>query len=107
MKMSITQTQFVEEFNNYNRREQFSYKALCEIFDYYEQIDEDYELDVIAICCEWTEYESLFEACQEYGTACEFNDDGSYYDVDENLGDIGSSVNYITLLNNGHVLIQD
>jgi len=34
---------------------QFSYEALRMIFDYVEEVDEDAELDIVAICCEYQE----------------------------------------------------
>lgn len=53
---------FVDAFNSYDRKENFSYDGLKALFDYYEEYEEStgekIELDVIAICCEWNEYES-------------------------------------------------
>jgi hypothetical protein len=47
------------------RPENFSYDGLAALFDYLEELSEDMgehiELDVISICCDWTEYESLEE----------------------------------------------
>ena len=52
------------------RRNQFSYGALEAIFDFYESIEDDtsepIELDIIATCCEFTEYDSAYEAMQNY-----------------------------------------
>jgi len=49
----------------------FSYEGLQELFAYYEQLENDtgeqIELDVVAICCEWTEYESKQEMLETYG----------------------------------------
>ena len=58
MKQSITFSAFVDAFNAHDRYDQFGYKALRVIFDYLEQYEEDtgeeIELDVIAICCDYT-----------------------------------------------------
>ena len=58
MKQSITFSSFVDAFNAYDRYDQFGYKALRVIFDYLEQYEEDtgeeIELDVIAICCDYS-----------------------------------------------------
>ena len=59
MKQTVNFNQFVDAFNNAGRQDQFSYEALQAIFEYitdYEQDSgEEIELDVIAICCDWTE----------------------------------------------------
>jgi hypothetical protein len=53
---------FAESFVKMGRFEQFSTEALAVLFDYYEALEDDigesfgFELDVIAICCEWSEY---------------------------------------------------
>ena len=72
MKTTINQSHFVSAFKgNSERKNQFSYGALCALFDYYEQMEQDtgeeMELDVVAICCDWTEYASAVEAAEAYG----------------------------------------
>lgn len=48
----------------------WSYGAAKALFDYYEQLSEDsgmdIELDRVAIRCEWTEYDSAWEAMEQY-----------------------------------------
>lgn len=56
MKQIITESGFRDAFNQCGRGDQFSYEALGLIYDYLNEIDEDMELDVIAICCEFAEY---------------------------------------------------
>lgn len=61
--MAIVQTvnlnQFRQEFYNYGRKENFSYKGLEILFDYLEDLSDDtgepIELDIIALCCEYSE----------------------------------------------------
>jgi hypothetical protein len=48
-------SQFRDEFRAHNRGEQFSYEGLGLLFEYLEEIDPQYDLDVIAICCEYSE----------------------------------------------------
>ena len=55
MKQTITKSDFRDAFQRCGRGEQFSYEALGLIFDYLEEIDEDQELDVVAVCCEFAE----------------------------------------------------
>ncbi len=56
MHTTITHaSQFRDEFHACGRSDQFSYEALGLLFDYFEEMDDSQELDVIAICCEYTE----------------------------------------------------
>jgi len=71
MKTTINQSDFVSAFKgNSERKNQFSYGALCALFNYYEEVEqssgEEMELDVVAICCDWTEYDTALEAAQAY-----------------------------------------
>jgi len=54
MKQTLNKDQFRFAFDQI-RPNQFSYEALGMLFDYLEECDEDMELDVIAICCDFTE----------------------------------------------------
>lgn len=57
--MSIVKTfdlqDFVAEFRSYGRKSDFSDQALEIIFDYLNDLGETVEMDVISICCEYTE----------------------------------------------------
>jgi len=63
---------FRQAFIDYNRGEQFSYNGLTALFEWLEELAEDtgtpYELDVIALCCEFTEYENLQEIQANYSS---------------------------------------
>ena len=48
-------SQFRDQFYAMNRQDQFSYEALGLLYDYIEEADSDAELDVIALCCEYSE----------------------------------------------------
>lgn len=50
-----TASQFRDEFHACGRAGQFSYEGLGLLFNYLEEADPEYELDVIAICCEYAE----------------------------------------------------
>ena len=66
----VTLGDMVDRFERMGRGNQFSRGALSELFDYYTDLSEqtggDIELDVIAICCSWTEYESDKELWEYY-----------------------------------------
>jgi hypothetical protein len=56
MKFTIENaSQFRDEFRQCGRHTQFSYEATNLLFDYLEEIDPDYDLDVIALCVEYSE----------------------------------------------------
>lgn len=56
MKLTIdTAGQFRDEFRQAGREDQFSYEALGLLFEYFEDCDPDMELDVVAICCDYSE----------------------------------------------------
>jgi hypothetical protein len=55
MKQTISQSQFIDAFHTLNRSANFSYDSLCALYYYFEGIDQNMELDVIAICCEYEE----------------------------------------------------
>tara|TARA_R100000951_G_C2632399_1_gene178117 strand:- start:252 stop:551 length:300 start_codon:yes stop_codon:yes gene_type:complete len=63
MKVTINFDGFERAFQRYGRGEQFSYEGLQALFEYLEllesDMEEDIELDVIGLCCEYTEYDSL------------------------------------------------
>jgi hypothetical protein len=63
---------FRRAFTDYNRANNFSYEGLNALFDWLEELAEDtgvpYELDVIALCCEFTEYKDLAEVQANYSS---------------------------------------
>lgn len=67
MKQTIGLSEFRSAFHNMGRGNQFSYDGLKALFNYLEEVDEDMELDVIALCCEFKEYEDEEALCSEHG----------------------------------------
>lgn len=59
MKQTINNSQFHNAFHSMDRGNQFSYEALEVLYNYLEQYEQDtgveVELDVIALCCEFSE----------------------------------------------------
>jgi hypothetical protein len=56
MHISInTASQFRNHFAAMGRKDQFSREALNLLYDFLEENTEGYELDVIALCCEYAE----------------------------------------------------
>ena len=71
MKQSVNMYDFERAFKRCER-DNFSYDGLKALFEYLEEygdgMGEEVELDVIALCCEYAEYDSLKEYNDDYGT---------------------------------------
>jgi len=98
MHVTINSFDFIKAFEDYGRETQFSREALFALFDYFEELEqdigEDIELDVIGICCDYTEYESLEEFKEQY------NDD---YDSIEDIEDETTVIR----LDSGGLIVQN
>ena len=85
MKTTINEYQFEQAFVKAGRGEQFSREALKALFEYIEELEEDTgeetELDVIALCCEFTEYEDIEDFQSTYGTEYETIEDIEYQTI--------------------------
>ena len=95
MYKTISLFDFRQTFSVYGRRDNFSDSGLDALFNHFEQIEvdtgEQTELDVIAICCEFSEYNSALEAM------------GDYTNMDEWLNDR----TFVLECDNGHIVIQN
>ena len=67
MIKKIQLSDFRHAFYNMGRGNQFSYEALELLYNFYEEMDPNYELDVISICCDWCEYINEDKLFKEYG----------------------------------------
>ena len=71
MKQSVNMYDFEREFKRFERNN-FSYDGLKALFGYLEEYEEgtgeEIELDVIALCCDYMEYDSLNEYNNDYDT---------------------------------------
>ena len=76
MKQSINFYDFQKAFQDL-RPNNFSYQGLRALFDYIEEIEdthnEEMELDVIALCCDFTEYANAEEYARDYSDDLEDN----------------------------------
>lgn len=87
MKKTINNSEFHDSFNKI-RPENFSYEGLNALFEYLEQYEQDcgveIELDVIAICCEYSE-DSIENVLKAYDLESldELKDNTTVIEVDE------------------------
>ena len=77
MKQTINKYQFERAFKEV-RPDNFTYEGLNALYEYFEGYEEDtgeeIELDVIAICCEYTEYKNLKDLQYNYYNIKSFED---------------------------------
>ena len=71
MKQSVSITDFVNAFEKL-RPDNFSYEGLEALYNYIENLEQDegeeFELDVIALCCSYSEYKNLDEYKKNYSS---------------------------------------
>lgn len=92
MHINVNSDMFVDAFRHMGCENNFSREALEALFEYIENYEEDtgirVELDVIGLCCEFTEYEKAITAAADYGFTSEleaedYEDVESYEDAKE------------------------
>ena len=82
MYQTVNFYDFERAFVTADRADSFSYHGKRALFDYLEEMEDDtgagngIELDVVAICCDFSEYSSALEAVKDYGfTPLQYCDD--------------------------------
>jgi hypothetical protein len=87
MKTTVSRYDFERAFVDYGRKDQFSYEALGLLFAYFEEYEEntgeEIELDVVAICCDYSE-DTVEDIVKNYSidiSECE----GDYYEISETV----------------------
>jgi len=91
MKRTVNMYDFERAFKDFDR-DNFSYDGLKALFEYLEEYEdgtgEEVELDVIALCCEYMEYDSLKEYNDDYDTKYseieQVGDDTQVIPIDDN-----------------------
>jgi len=96
MKKTINEFNFVMAFDEMGMGANFSRAGRYALYEYLTDLEEDcgveFELDVTGLCCEFTEYESLEDFRNSYGTEYETLEDVeeatlviAHYDNDESF----------------------
>jgi hypothetical protein len=113
MKQTVNKYQFAEAFKTAGRGDQFSYKGLDALFDWLEEEDDGgYELDVIALCCDFSEYESAWRCATDYFTPSQYEElfanskfDGKE-ERDESIREYFEENTCVIYPSNGGIIIQ-
>ena len=66
MIQTINVSDFRDAFRACGRKDQFSYEGLTALYDYLEEVDPDFDLDVIALCCDYSE-DTAEDIAKNYG----------------------------------------
>lgn len=105
MIKTITEWDFVKSFDDVNRSSNFSVAGRKALFNWFTELEEDcgmenqMELDPIAVCCEYSEYADINELKQDYSVPedCEDDDEALDYFRNETI---------VLELDNGGLIIQ-
>ena len=66
----VTFNDFLREFEEFGRANNFSYEGKRALYEYLNDLSEDLgehiELDIISLCCDFTEYDSLEQFIENY-----------------------------------------
>ena len=102
MKKNLNSYEFMHEFIKRNR-DDYSYFGYEALFDYYDAV-ENYDLDVIAICCEVSEFDKK-DILNNYSYLVD-----EELDKDEQFSDLIKQLEFktnIVKLDNGSYLVWD
>jgi hypothetical protein len=70
MKITVSVSDFRDAFRDCNRQDNFSYEGLGALYEWIEEYEDgsgaETELDVIGLCCDFTEYADLKEFQGDY-----------------------------------------
>ncbi len=76
---------FLKEFKEYGRGDSFSYEGKKALFEYLNELGDDIgepiELDIIGICCEFSEFKNLKEFNNYYNYDLDSIEDIYYYTI--------------------------
>lgn len=103
-----TASSFRDEFRACGRADQFSYEALGILFDYLEAYEmdtgEEIELDVIALCCEFSE-DMPESIAQSYDIDIEGMDEGQV--LDEVIATLEANGAYVGKTDAGAIIYRN
>jgi len=109
MKRTINFSDFCDAFFNSGRKDQFSYNGKKALFEYIESLEEDtgdeMELDIVGLCCDFTEFDTALEAAKDYNDFTideELNEEEQEREALEFLSDNTSVITF-----NGGIIIQN
>lgn len=98
--MTINFGDFCDAFFKSGRKDQFSYNGKKALFEYIESLEQDtgdeMELDVIGLCCDFTEFDTGLDAAK----------DCSDFTIDEDLNEEEQEREAVQFLTDSTTIIQ-
>lgn len=102
--IQVDESMFIQHFIDYGRQDNFSRAALFELYKWYDDLSNDtgekMELDVIAICCDWSEL-TIDQIKQEYSNVIDTDQDN-----DDLISELEEHTTVITVDSNDTYLIM-
>ena len=97
MKQTVTESMFVQAFlTSDERKEQFSYDGLKALFAYCEELEDDcgeqVEFDMVALCCEFTEYDDIMAVFNAHDGDLKTSDYVDFEETNKDLYDSAETV---------------
>jgi hypothetical protein len=82
----VTQTDFIDTFKqSHSYKTNFSYDGLIALFDYFESIeineDLNYKFDMIGICCDYSEYKNIDQFIIDYQDSPELHENLNHDEI--------------------------
>lgn len=105
MYTQVTKHSFIEAFRSSpTYKDNFSYEGLEALYDYLEELEEscgtEIQFDMVATCCDYTEYSSAMDACTIVSNET-FDDNESALDY------LRDNTNVITIEGADRIIIAD
>lgn len=114
MKQDISLNMFMDEFNGSQYKNNFSYDGLKALYDYLTDLEddtgEDIAFDIVAICCDFSEYNSIDEFLNDYPNTVnidkkDYEDDDDLEGYEEDfMSELHNHTTVIKLDNNGFII---
>jgi|LGOV01.1.fsa_nt_gb hypothetical protein len=114
MKQTVSFCQFCDAFDSHERNDSFTYDGKKALFEFIEDLDEqcgmETELDIIALCCEFSEYDNAIDCISTCGYG--FTSDLEYEEEEEEEEEERESLEWLSehtmvIQFNGGIIIQD
>lgn len=99
----LNENEFVNEFKRFDREDNFTKEALSYLYDELESFEEDIKLDIISICCNYSEY-TIEEAKKQYNESINFNNNLNNQKFIDKLREYTT---VIPIGNTGRIIIED
>jgi len=79
MKITINESMFIQQFRLYGRSDEFSSNALRALYKHLEEVygedgEYEYALDVVSLCCIFTEFDTALDAAKNYSSFINYQD---------------------------------